>query len=160
MMRLLILIGLFFGLASYPALAEPVGSSLSLWHAVPAPILPESFPSTKKPWIIREQYIAFDAQLLHLLKDAGARPTPPIVVDLSEKIHAEIVLTSTVSRFNDSAVIRGRLRSPVQGDFTLAVNGNVVVATFQVGARLFKVEHVVNGHQRLIEVDPAKLPPD
>lgn len=140
--------------------AEEKPSPLNLWRTVPAPVLPEQFPSTKKPWIVREQYIAFDMQVLHTLKDAGARPAPPIVVDLFERIHAEIEIASTVSRINDSAVIRGTLKAPTMGDMTLAINGNVVVGSFQVGARLFKIEHVVNGHQRLIEVDPAKLPPD
>lgn len=140
--------------------AEEKPSPMNLWRTVPAPMLPEQFPSTKKPWIVREQYIAFDTQVLQLLKDAGARPAPPIVVDLFERIHTEIEIASTVSRINDSAVVRGTLKGPAKGDMTLAINGNVVVGTFQVGTWLFKVEHVVNGHQRLIEVDPAKLPPD
>ena len=140
--------------------AEEKPSPMNLWRTVPAPVLPQQFPSTKKPWIVRDQYIAFDAQVLQMLKDAGARPAPPIVVDLFDRIHAEIEIASTVSRINDSAVIRGTLKAPAKGDMTLAINGNVVVGTFQVGTRLFKVEHVVNGHQRLIEVDPQKLPPD
>ena len=160
MIRLLCLFGLLLGLLSHTASAEPARESLRLWHTAPVPALPEPFSSAKKPWIIREQPIAFDAHTIEILKDAGARPSPSIVVDLFEKIHAEIEITSTVSRINDSATIRGLLKPPTKGDFTLIINGNVVVGTFQIGHRLFKVEHVVNGHQRLIEVDPAKLPPD
>lgn len=160
MIRLLSLLGVLFGLATYPALAEPVRDSFTLWHTVPAPVLPESFSSTKKPWIIRERPIAFDLQLLQSLKDAAARPHPPISIDLFDRTRVELDVTSTVSRINDSAVIRGSLKPPAKGDFTLVITGNVVVGTFQIGARLFKVEHVVNGHQRVIEVDPDKLPPD
>ncbi len=133
---------------------------MHLWQAVPAPTLPQQFSQAKKPWILREQFIVFDARVIEILKYAGARPAPPISVNLFDKIQAELEVGSTVSRINDSAVIRGTLKPPAKGDMTLVINGNVVVGTFQVGTRLFKVEHVVNGHQRLIEVDPAKLPPD
>ena len=146
-------------LVGHPAADEP-RTAASLWHPVPAPVVPEQFSVSHKPWVLREEAIAFDIQLVQILKDAGARPHPSIAVDLFDDLRGEIQVMSTVSRINDSAVVRGRLQTPTPGDFTMIINGTIVAGTFQVGPKLFKVEHVVNGHQRLIEVDPDKMPPE
>jgi hypothetical protein len=72
----------------------------------------------------------------------------------------ELDISSTISRSNDTAVIRGTFLSPSKGDFTFVVNGSLLVGTMQVGDRLYKTEHITNGRLRLLEIDPDKLPPD
>jgi hypothetical protein len=114
----------------------------------------------RKPWVIRERAIAFDPQLLSIFKDAGARPHPPVTVEFFDAVQYQLEVTSTLSKFNDSAVIRGLLIGPTRGDVTLFINGSVVAGTIQLGDRLFKIEHVSNGRHRLLELDPAKVPPD
>jgi hypothetical protein len=69
-------------------------------------------------------------------------------------------ITSTISRSNDSAVIRGTFKPPSRGDFTFVVNGSLLVGTMQLGDHLYKTEHIANGRLRLLEIDPEKLPPD
>jgi hypothetical protein len=94
------------------------------------------------------------------LKDAAARPHPPVSIELFDGARYELDITSTISRINDSAVIRGLLTNTFHGDFIFYINGSVMAATIHVGDRLFKVEHVSNGHHRLLELNPEKLPPD
>jgi hypothetical protein len=98
-------------------------------------------------------------QSLQSLRDAAARPHPPISIELFDGIRHELDIVSTISRMNDSAVIRGLLKNTSHGDFIFVINGTVMAGTIHVGDRLFKVEHVSNGHHRLLELNPAKLPP-
>jgi hypothetical protein len=145
--------------ASLLVAGEPVVPAL-LWRDMPPEALAEQALPPRKPWVIRERPIAFDPQLLAILKDAGARPHPPITIELFDSVQYQLEIKSTLSKFNDSAVIRGLLKGPAQGDVILLVNGIVVTGTIQIGERLFKVEHVSNGRHRLLELDPAKVPPD
>jgi hypothetical protein len=69
-------------------------------------------------------------------------------------------ITSTVSRFNDTAVIRGSFKPPSHGDFTLVASGHLLVGSLRVGERLYKTEHAGNGRVKLLEVDPRKMPPE
>lgn len=132
----------------------------SLWRTVTA-LLPAGQPSMPpRPWVLREREILLDLPLLHVLKDAGARPLPRITVELFDKPDPELDVTSTVSRINDTAVIRGTFKPPSVGDFTFMVIGNLLTGTIQMGDRLYKAEHVANGRLQLIEVDPDKMPPD
>jgi hypothetical protein len=132
----------------------------NLWQTVTA--LPSTSQSTmpRKPWILRQREILLDLPLLHALKDAGARPLPRITVELFDKLNPELDVTSTVSRINDTAVIRGTFKPPSVGDFTFVVIGNLLIGTLQLGDRLYKTEHIANGRLRLVEVDPDKMPPD
>ena len=138
---------------------EPVTPTL-LWRDMPSDALTDQPFPPRKPWVIRERAIAFDPQLLALLKDAAARPHPPITIELFDSVQYQLEVISTLSKFNDSAVIRGVLKGPTRGEVTLLVNSTVVAGTIQIGERLFKVEHVSNGRHRLLELDPAKVPPD
>jgi len=138
---------------------EPAPPTL-LWRDVPPEALAEQALPPRKSWAIRERPIAFDPQLLAILKDAGARPHPPVTIELFDAIQYQLEVTSTLSKFNDSAVIRALLKGPTRGDVTLFINGTVVAATIQLGDRLFKIEHVSNGRHRLLELDPAKVPPE
>lgn len=138
---------------------EPAVPAL-LWHDMPAEALIDQPTPPRKPWVIRERPIAFDPQLLAILKDAAARPHPPITIELFDSVQYQLEVTSTLSKFNDSAVVRGLLKGPTRGELTLLVNGTVVAGTIQLGERLFKVEHVSNGRHRLLELDPAKVPPE
>lgn len=131
-----------------------------LWRDTPSDMQADQPMPPRKPWVIRERPIAFDLQLLAILKDAGARPHPPVTVELFDTAPYQFEVTSTLSKFNDSAVVRGFLKGPTRGEVTLLVNGTVVAGTIQLGERLFKVEHVSNGRHRLVELDPAKVPPD
>jgi hypothetical protein len=110
--------------------------------------------------VLREREIALDLPLLQVLKDAGSRPHPRITIELFDGVNPELDIASTISRINDTAVIRGILKPPSKGDFTFVVNGNVLVGTVQAGDRLYKTEHIANGRLRLLEINPGKLPPD
>ena len=103
---------------------------------------------------------SLDLPLVQILKDAGARPHPRITVELFDGVNHELDITSTISRSNDSAVIRGTFKPPSRGDFTFVASGNLLVGTIQLGDRLYKTEHIANGRLRLLEIDPEKLPPD
>jgi len=132
----------------------------ALWRDLPSDTQADLPMPLRKPWVIRERAIAFDSQLLAIVKDAGARPHPPVTIELFDGVQYQLEISSTLSKFNDSAVVRGVLKGSIRGDVTLLVNSTVVTGTIQLGERLFKVEHVSNGRHRLLEVDPAKLPPD
>ncbi len=158
--RVCIVLGLVECLCAGLLMAGAPSTPTLLWRGMPSDATPDQPPPPRKPWVIRERAIAFDPQLLSILKDAAARPHPPITVELFDTIQYQLDIMSTLSKINDSAVIRGLIKSPSRGDVTFVVNGNIVVGTIQIGERLFKIEHVFNGRHRLLEVDPTKLPPD
>lgn len=133
--------------------AEPA----SLWYSAPTS---DQSPAQRKPWVIRERDIVLDVQLLQVLKDATARPHPRMTVDFFDSNRYELDITSTVSRFNDTAVLRGSFKPPSRGDFTLVATGNLLVGSLQVGDRFYKTEHAGNGRLKLLEVDPRKMPPE
>jgi hypothetical protein len=110
--------------------------------------------------MLREREVELDLPLLHTLKDAGARPLPRMTVELFDNTNPEIDVSSTVSRINDTAVIRGTFKPPVQGDFTFVITGNLLIGTVQIGDRIYKTDHIGNGRLRLIELDPDKMPRD
>ena len=132
----------------------------SLWQTVT--ILPSAVqqPMPRKPRVFRAREIVLDLPLLQVLKDAGARPLPRITVELFDKPNPELDVTSTVSRINDTSVIRGTFKPPVEGDFTFVITGNLLIGTIQIGDRLYKTDHIGNGRLRLVELDPDKMPPD
>lgn len=132
----------------------------SLWHLTQTPPSLSQPPEPKKPWMVRDREITLDLPLLSLLKDAGARPLPRISVELFDGAGPELDVVSTVSRINDTAVIRGRLTPPSQGDFTFAITGNLLTGTLHMGNRSYKTEHIGHGRLHLIEIDPDKMPPD
>jgi hypothetical protein len=147
--------------AGHPvAFAADLSEPMSLWQAIPPPPLPDQPTAQRKPWVLREREIALDLQLLQVLKDAAARPHPRVVVELFDGTRPELDITSTVSRINDTAVIRGTFKAPSRGDFTFVASGNLLVGSMLLGDRLFKTEHIANGRLKLFEVDPAKLPPE
>ena len=132
----------------------------SLWQAVLTPPTDDQPPTPRRPWVLRDREIALDLSLLHVLKDAGARPHPRITIDLFDRANHELDVMSTVSRSNDTAIIRGTFKPPSRGDFTFVASGNLLIGTIQMGDRLYKTEHIANGRLRLLEIDPEKLPPD
>jgi hypothetical protein len=142
------------------ALATDSSEPRNLWQAVPPPPTSDQSTAQRKPWVLREREIALDLQLLQVLKDAAARPHPRIVVELFDGARHELDITSTVSRINDTAVIRGSFKPPSRGEFTFVCSGNLLVGSMQLGERLYKTEHIANGRIKLFEVDPAKLPPE
>jgi len=114
----------------------------------------------KKPWVIREREIVFDPALLALLKNAAARPIPPIAIVLFHGPSYELDLSSSLARLSDVSTIRGSLKQTPRASWSLVISGSAVNGTVQVGNRLYKIEHVFNGRHRLLEVDPAKMPSD
>lgn len=144
----LLLVSVAFG-------AEPTTNSL-LWQAIPPPSITGQPPLPKKPWILSEQDIAFDETLLRTLKDAAARPHPPVAVELFDAGRYELDIISTLTRSNDTSFIRGQLKPSGQGDFSLVINGTMVTGTFQPGRRIFKIEPLGNGRHRVIEIDPEQ----
>jgi hypothetical protein len=154
-------------LLSIFSLSKPIGvlgdepsEPAALWHSAPPPSISDQSPLQRKPWVLREQDIALDVQLLQILKDATARPHPRVAVEFFDGNRHELDITSTVSRFNDTAVIRGSFKPPSRGDFTLVATGNLLIGSLQVGDRLYKTEHVGNGRLKLLELDPRKMPPE
>ena len=69
--------------------------------------------------MLRDREIALDLSLLQILKDAGARPHPRITVELFDGANHELDITSTISRSNDSAVIRGYVQAAFNGGLYL-----------------------------------------
>jgi hypothetical protein len=143
-----------------PTAAEEASEPASLWHAAPPFPTPEQPPAQRKPWVLREREITLDVPLLQILKNASARPHPRVTVEFFDANRHELDITSTVSRFNDTAVIRGSFKPPSRGDFTLVATGNLLIGSMQVGERFYKTEHTGNGRLKLSEVDPRKMPPE
>ena len=154
------MISLFQCPASFAATGAESAEATSLWRTVPPSPTPDQTPGQRKPWVIREREITLDMQLLQVLKDATARPHPRVTVEFFDGNRHELDITSTVSRFNDTAVIRGSFKPPSRGDFTLVASGNLLVGSLQCGDRLYKTEHAGNGRLKLLEVDPRKIPPE
>ena len=158
--RCLLFFGLLSCVCSFPVWADERPTPKSLWQTVLTPPAADQPPTPRRPWVLRDREIALDPSLLQILKDAGARPHPRITVELFDGANHELDITSTVSRSNDSAVIRGTFKPPSRGDFIFIVNASLLVATMQLGDRLYKTEHIANGRLRLLEVDPEKMPPE
>jgi len=158
--RRLLLVGLLGCVCSFPVWADERATPKSLWQTVLTPPAADQLPTPPRPWVLRDREIALDLPLLQMLKDAGARPHPRITIELFDGAGPELDIRSTVSRSNDTAVIRGTFKPPSSGDFTFVVNGSLLVGTIQLGDRLYKTEHIANGRLRLLEIDPEKLPPD
>ncbi len=158
--RRLLLVGLLGCVCSFPVWADEHPMPQSLWQTILTPPAADQPPTPRRPWVLRDREIALDLPLLQVLKDAGARPHPRIVIELFDGASPELDIMSTVSRSNDSAIIRGAFKPPSQGDFTFVASGNLLVGTMQLGVHLYKTEHIANGRMRLLEIDPEKLPPD
>jgi len=158
--RRLILVGLLGCVFSFPVWADERPIPKSLWQTVLTPPAADQPQTPRRPWMLRDREIALDLPLLEVLKDAGARPHPRITIELFDGTNHELDITSTISRSNDSAVIRGTFKPPSRGDFTFVVNGSLLVGTIQLGDRIYKTEHIANGRLRLLEIDPETLPPD
>jgi hypothetical protein len=131
-----------------------------LWQTAPPSPAIDHPSTTRNSWVLRNREITLDLDLLKILKDAGARPHPRIAIELFDGDRHELDITSTVSRHNDSAIVRGTLKPPSKGDFTFAINGNVLAGTMHLSDRLYKTEHIANGRLQLLEIDPDKFPPD
>jgi len=158
--RRLLLVGLLSCLFPFPVWADERPTPKSLWQTVLTPPAADQPATLRRPWVLRDREIALDLSLLQVLKDAGARPHPRITVELFDGANHELDITSTISRSNDSATIRGTFKPPSLGDFTFVVSANLLVGTMQLGDRLYKTEHIANGRLRLLEIDPEQLPPD
>lgn len=158
--RRLLLVGLLGCLFSFPVWADERRTPKGLWQTVLTPPAVDQPQTTRRPEVLRDREITLDLPLFQVLKDAGARPHPRITVELFDGANHELDITSTISRSNDSAVIRGTFKPPSRGDFTFVVSGNLLVGTMQLGDRLYKTEHIANGRLRLLEIDPEKMPPD
>lgn len=140
--------------------AEEPSAPKSLWQTVLTPPPTNQPPLPKKPWMLRDREIALDLPLLHLLKAAEARPLPRISVELFDNASPELDVSSTVSRINDTTIVRGMFKPPAQGDFTFVITGNLLIGTIQIGDRIYKTDHIGNGRLRLVELDPDKMPRD
>jgi hypothetical protein len=156
----MILTALLIGVVGQTASANERPTPKSLWQTALTPPATDRPAPPQRPWVLRDREIALDLPLLIVLKDAGARPHPRIAIELFDGANHELDITSTVSRSNDSAIIRGTFKPPSKGSFTFVVNGNILVGTMQLGNRLYKTEHIANGRLQLLEIDPEKLPPD
>lgn len=158
--RSLLLVVVLSGMVGHIAWAEEPPAPQSLWRTVLTPPPTNQPPPPKRPWMLRDREIALDLPLLQLLKDAGARPLPRISVELFDKANPELDISSTVSRINDTSVVRGTFKPPVQGDFTFVITDNLLIGTIQIGDRIYKTDHIGNGRLRLVELDPDKMPRD
>jgi hypothetical protein len=156
----MLLVALLGGFCAQIVWADEHPTPKSLWQTVLTPPTAYQPPMPRRPWVLRDREIVLDLSLLHVLKDAGARPHPKITIELFDRTSHELDVMSTVSRINDTAVVRGTFKPPSKGDFTFVVTGNLLIGTIQMGDRLYKTEHIANGRLRLLEIDPEKLPPD
>ena len=150
-------LGVVFGQIAW---ADERPTPKSLWQTVLTPPAVDQPATPRRLWVLRDREIALDLPLLQILKDAGARPHPRITIELFDGVNPELDIMSTISRSNDTAVIRGKFKPPSKGDFTFVASGNLLVGTIQLGDRLYKTEHIANGRLRLLEIDPEKMPPD
>lgn len=148
------------GVFGQVAWADDLPTPKHLWRTVLIPSTADQPPMPRRPWVLHDREIALDLPLLQVLKDAGARPHPRITIELFDRANHELDIMSTVSRSDDTAIIRGTFKPPSRGDFTFVASGSLLVGTIQLGDRLYKTEHIANGRLRLLEIDPAKLPPD
>ena len=158
--RRLLLVGLLSCVCAFPLWAEERPTPKSLWQTVLSSSAVNQPWTPRRSWVLRDREIALDLPLLQVLKDAGARPHPRITLELFDRANHELDVMSTVSRSNDTAIIRGTFKPPSRGDFTFVASGNLLIGTIQMGDRLYKTEHIANGRLRLLEIDPEKLPPD
>lgn len=131
-----------------------------LWQTVLIPPTADQPSMPRRPWVLHDREIALDLPLLQVLKDAGSRPHPRITIELFDRVNHELDIMSTVSRSDDTAIIRGTFKPPSRGDFTFVASGSLLVGTIQLGDRLYKTEHIANGRLRLLEIDPERMPPD
>jgi hypothetical protein len=158
--RYVLLVAVLGGLFLQIVWADERPAPKSLWQTVQTPPPASQPPIPRKPWMLRDREIALDLPLLHVLKDAGARPLPRITIELFDNANPELDVSSTVSRINDTSVIRGTFKPPTQGDFTFVITGNLLIGTIQIGDRIYKTDHIANGRLRLVELDPDKMPRD
>src|SRR5919109_3354024 len=114
---MIMLVGMLHCSEPPAGLAGEASEPASLWRAAAWPTPAPSVP--RKPWVLREREIAVDQQLLQILKDASAGPPPRVIVEFFDGNRHELDITSTVSLFKDTAVIRGSFKPPSRGDFTL-----------------------------------------
>lgn len=98
--------------------------------------------------------------MVKTLKDAAARPLPPMAVELFDAGRYELDVISTLARINDTSFIRGQLKPQDSGEFSLVLNGGTVTGTVHLGRRVFKIEPLGNGRHHLIEIDPEQEPKD
>ena len=154
---LAVVVGIMIGPLAW---ADEPPTPKGLWHSVLTSSSTGQPPIPPKPWMLREREIALDDPLLQILKDAGARPLPRITIELFDNTNPELDVSSSVSRINNTAVIRGTFKPPVQGDFTFVITGNLLIGTIQIGDRIYKTDHIANGRLRLVELDPDKMPRD
>jgi hypothetical protein len=157
--RRLLLVGILSCAFSVPVWAEEYPAPKSLWQTVLTSPAYQP-PTPRRLWVLRDREIALDIPLLQVLKDAGARPHPRVTVELFDGVRHELDITSTISRSNDTATIRGTFKPPSRGDFIFVANTVLLIGTMQVGDRLYKTEHIANGRLRLLEINPEKMPPD
>lgn len=153
-------VGLLVFWVPFASVAVETPEPTSLWRAATPVTTADQSPAHRKPWVLRERDISVDIELLQILKDASARPHPRVTVEFFDGNRHELDITSTVSRFNDTSVIRGSFKPPSRGDFTFVATGNLLVGSLQTGDRFYKTEHAGNGRLKLLEVDPRKMPPD
>lgn len=156
-----LIINLFCGFSLAAGEHSTTNDAQRLWHATTPPAQPpDQSPKPKEPWVLRQREIVLNAELFQIFKDAAARPHPGIGIELFDGDRYNLDITSTVSRMDDTSIVKGKILPPAVGDFSFVASGNLLVGTIHVGNRLYKTEHIVNGRLRLIEVDPDKLPPD
>ena len=108
--RRLLLVGLLGCVFPFPLWAETPPLPSSVWQSAP-----DQTPAPRMPWVLRDRAIALSPQSLQTLKDAAARPHPPISIELFDDTRYELDITSTISRSNDSAVYAGSSSTPLTG---------------------------------------------
>ena len=113
--RHLLLIGLLGCVCSFPVWADERPTPKSLWQTVLTPPAADQPPTPRRPWVLRDREIASTSHSLQILKDAGARPHPRITIELFDGANHELDITSTISRSNDTAIIRGYVQAAPHG---------------------------------------------
>lgn len=142
------------GMASSPP------PEMRLWEPAGESRAPDQTNAAKQPWLIREQPIRFSPATLKSLRTITTPLPPRILLELSDGTNYEILIESRAPGPLATIVLRGRLRTAGQSDFTLVVKEAVVAGTIHVEKRIFRIQSTGHAEHLLVEIDPEKLPPD
>lgn len=141
-------------------MAPRPSSEKHFWELVSTPSSPEQPPTTRQPWIIREQKIRLHQTILDALR-APERPVPSgIILDLSSTTGHEMVVDSKTSGALSTMVIQGHLQNAAHSDVTLVIKDRSIAGTIRMDQRVFRIQSTADREHLLIEIDPDKLPPD
>jgi len=131
-----------------------------LWAPQSQAAAPDSARAKQNPWVLREQSVMPREDLLALLCDMDQPLPSRIVLDLFDGSSPVFLPQTRTVGGTGSIVVTGPLAGEPANDVTVVIKGQVLIATFRAGSKIWMVEHVEQGKHRLVEIDPEKYPKD